>query len=98
MSSILLSFDPIARALDSVKVQLAYPCEDISSYYSGIDGLSGAALMKELGSLVSDHKSLPYKEVGDCVLLVLSAIKEFCLDLSRIMLVYDLFQWRMHFI
>lgn len=68
MASSFLSLDPVSYALDNAKVKLNHRCQDVSGYYSGIDGLEGAALMKDLGSLVSDHKSLAYKEVsGLCV-------------------------------
>lgn len=42
----------------------AYPCEDVSQYYFGLDGAQGSALMHKLNTLVSGHTSLPYKHVG----------------------------------
>ena len=74
VSSSFLLANPIAYSLNKENLKLNYPCEDVRSYYSGVDGLRGAALMKDLGSLVSDHKSLPYKEVGDCNLVVFLGI------------------------
>lgn len=42
----------------------AYPCEDVSQYYFGLDGAQGSALMHKLNTLVSGHTPLPYKQVG----------------------------------
>ncbi|PKA49479.1 hypothetical protein AXF42_Ash016668 [Apostasia shenzhenica] len=54
-------------ALADTDVGFRYPCEDVSSYYSGIDGLNGAPLMKALSSVVSNHRSLRYKDVWDAL-------------------------------
>lgn len=65
MSYSFLSNDPIAIALSGADARLNYPCEDVRSYYSDVDGLRGPSLLKKLGSLVHKHKSVPYKQVID---------------------------------
>lgn len=45
-------------------------CEDTGSYYQDVDGLKGAALMEKLNSIVSPHRSLPYREVWDALMIL----------------------------
>ncbi|XP_072971162.1 uncharacterized protein [Typha angustifolia] len=44
-----------------------YPCEDVGHYYEDVDGVEGVALMKKLNSIVSPHRSLPYKDVWEAL-------------------------------
>ncbi|WVZ65829.1 hypothetical protein U9M48_015131 [Paspalum notatum var. saurae] len=50
----------------------AYACEDVRSYYAGLDGLTGDKLRTKLAAVVSPHAALRYKDVG---LLVWGALK-----------------------
>lgn len=49
---------------ERLKLSTPYPCEDVRSYYGGLEGLSGDVLMAKLGAVVSPHASLRYKDVG----------------------------------
>ncbi|KAJ6828862.1 uncharacterized protein M6B38_361615 [Iris pallida] len=69
-SSFLSTNGSIANALGDPNIPLKYPCEDVAGYYSGIDGLEGAKLMRELGSLVSNHRPLSYKEVWNALMIL----------------------------
>nr|BAJ98407.1 predicted protein [Hordeum vulgare subsp. vulgare] len=44
-----------------------YPCEDVRSYYHGLEGFSGDVLMAKLGAVVSPHASLRYKDVWEAL-------------------------------
>ncbi|KAJ3679474.1 hypothetical protein LUZ60_017485 [Juncus effusus] len=44
-----------------------YPCEEIRSYYKGVNGLDGIDLIIKLNSIVSPHHSIPYKKVWDAL-------------------------------
>ncbi|KAG6502330.1 hypothetical protein ZIOFF_042222 [Zingiber officinale] len=52
-----------ALTFNSAVTATIYPCEDVDRYYTGVDGLQGAALMKKLNSIVSAHQSLRYKDI-----------------------------------
>ncbi|XP_058113674.1 uncharacterized protein LOC131256700 isoform X6 [Magnolia sinica] len=62
-----LSLNFVAEAHDNAALSLRYACEDVSHYYSHVERMEGAALMKELNSIVSHHQSLPYKEVWNAL-------------------------------
>ena len=62
--STLFTLSRVADAVSDQANSSTYQCEDAGSYYHDVDGLKGAALMKKLNSIVSPHRSLPYKEVG----------------------------------
>ncbi|XP_044346137.1 extracellular ribonuclease-like [Triticum aestivum] len=46
---------------ERLKPSTRHPCEDVQSYYGGLEGLSGDGLMPKLGAVVSPHASLRYK-------------------------------------
>lgn len=59
-----LCADLAAEAIDNTRaLSLRYACEDVPHYYAHVDQMEGAALLKELNSIVSGHQSLSYKEV-----------------------------------
>ncbi|RWR91445.1 extracellular ribonuclease-like protein [Cinnamomum micranthum f. kanehirae] len=60
--------DLAAEAIDNTRaLSLRYACEDVPHYYAHVDQMEGAALLKELNSIVSGHQSLSYKEVWDAL-------------------------------
>ncbi|KAG1331909.1 hypothetical protein COCNU_02G018770 [Cocos nucifera] len=65
--STLFTLSRVADAVSDQANSSTYQCEDAGSYYHDVDGLKGAALMKKLNSIVSPHRSLPYKEVWDAL-------------------------------
>uniref|UniRef100_A0A7N0VHA6 Uncharacterized protein n=1 Tax=Kalanchoe fedtschenkoi TaxID=63787 RepID=A0A7N0VHA6_KALFE len=44
-----------------------YACEDVSYYYAPLDSSKGQALKRKLHSIISNHKSLSYREVWDAL-------------------------------
>ncbi|KAJ8617074.1 hypothetical protein MRB53_013260 [Persea americana] len=63
-----LCADLAAEAIDNTRaLSLRYACEDVPHYYAHVDQMEGAALLKELNSIVSGHQSLSYKEVWDAL-------------------------------
>lgn len=40
-----------------------HACENVRSYYAGMEDLRGEALQKKLNSIIARHHSLSYKEV-----------------------------------
>lgn len=61
----------------------AYPCEDIGSYYAGLEGLAGDELRTKLAAVVSPHAALRYKDVGLPVAFVLLNFVEFRLEMRK---------------
>lgn len=59
-----LHVNDIAYAIDKSKATFKFPCEEIGTYYKGLEGLEGIDLAKRLNSIVSPHRSFPYKEVS----------------------------------
>ncbi|KAL9681432.1 hypothetical protein QQ045_013215 [Rhodiola kirilowii] len=44
-----------------------YACEDVNYYYADLDHSKGEALKRKLSSIISNHKSLSYREVWDAL-------------------------------
>ncbi|KAH9304754.1 hypothetical protein KI387_009158, partial [Taxus chinensis] len=45
----------------------SYDCEDISHYYSSLEGLKGTQFMEKMHSIISLHHSIPYNQVWDAL-------------------------------
>ncbi|RVW76734.1 hypothetical protein CK203_047587 [Vitis vinifera] len=63
----LFCFNFVAEAYDHSSLSLSYDCEDVSSYYAQVEHLEGEALKKKLNSIISEHRSLSYKEVWNAL-------------------------------
>ncbi|KAK1391634.1 Extracellular ribonuclease [Heracleum sosnowskyi] len=44
-----------------------YACENVESYYAGVQHLRGDKLKKKLNTIISEHQSLPYTKVWDAI-------------------------------
>ncbi|KAM3328679.1 hypothetical protein ACQJBY_026054 [Aegilops geniculata] len=56
-----------SSVVERLKPSTPYPCEDVRSYYGGLEGLSGEVLMAKLRAVVSPHASLRYKDVWEAL-------------------------------
>lgn len=68
--------NPIANISASAKGG-PFPCADVSSYYSGVQGLSGPALKEKLHDVIKGHKSYSYVKVSHTTQSVSSFSSDF---------------------
>ncbi|CAL4969455.1 unnamed protein product [Urochloa decumbens] len=85
---------PAAHAAASVGVRspldaAAYPCEDVRSYYAGLDGLAGDELRTKLAAAVSPHAALQYKDVWEALKILDAADAEHPEASSEVIEIYS---------
>lgn len=70
--------------------QTFYHCEDVSHYYTYLEGLKGKQLMEKLHNIVSPHHSLPYNQVWDALQVLDAADIDHPKDSPNVIEIYSL--------